>query len=302
MKRKDLTGNKYGHLTVVEMLYGYNGGRHTHCKCVCDCGNETIVSADHIQKRENMSCGCMTTYYRSLHNRTNEIGNTYGYLTIVDIDYSKKPSIAKCECKCGNIIYVNKADVVSYHTQSCGCLQRENTSKANTKDYSGYVAETGVIIVDKHSKVDGVWYYNCICPLCGNDFVALPARVFEGTTTSCGCKISSSKERIISSILDNLNVKYEKQKRFKDCKYKYTLPFDFAIYQDDKLICLIEYDGEQHFRPVDFFGGKEGHNETIIRDQIKNEYCIKNNIKLIRLNYKDSIEEIRQKIINIFYP
>lgn len=178
MKRKDLTGQKFGYLTVVEMLYHYNGGRHTHCKCLCDCGNEHIISADHLQKRNNVSCGCMSNYHRAINNRTNEIGNKYGRLTIIDIDYSVKPSIAICECDCGEIIRVIKADVVNFHTQSCGCLQSEMTSQANEKDFTDVVSDSGVILKRRAYKNSyGVWMWHCKCPICEKEFVALPAKV-----------------------------------------------------------------------------------------------------------------------------
>lgn len=284
------------------MLYRYNGGKHTYCKCECECGNEKIICIDHL-KRKNISCGCKATYYRSINNRTNEIGKKFGRLTIIDIDYSKKPSIAKCKCDCGNEIHIYKADVVSGHTQSCGCLQSDRTSESNTKDFSDIKSESGVIIVDKAYKKNGVWWWNCICPICNNIFQALPAKVIKNNTTSCGCKIQSSKERIIENILKSIGVSYSKEKRFSDCKYKYTLPFDFAVYNDDGSIrLLIEYDGEQHFKPVNFYGGISTFSKTQIRDNIKNKYCVDKNIKLLRLNYKNTNKEILEQITNAIYP
>ena len=304
MKRKDLTGQKFRHLTVIEMLYGYNGDRHTHCRCICDCGNEHIISADHLQKRKNPSCGCMSNYYRTINNRSNEIGNKYNRLTIIDIDYSIKPSIAVCECDCGEIISVNKADVISGHTQSCGCLQSERTSQTNEKDFTDVISDAGVVLKRAaYKNSHGVWMWYCKCTICGNEFVALPAKVMENHTTSCGCQISSSKERIIESYLKELKVAYERQKRFEDCKYRYSLPFDFVIYNDDTTIrCLIEYDGMQHFKPIEYFGGQESFEKTQIRDSIKNEYCKNKNIKLIRVNYLNTDDEIKEIITNTIYP
>jgi hypothetical protein len=54
-------------------------------------------------------------------------------------------------------------------------------------------------------------------------------------------------------------------------------------------IC-IEYDGEEHFRYVEIWGGEEEFENIKIRDQIKNEYCKNNNIRLIRIKYNDSID------------
>ena len=290
------------------MLYGYTPGgntkKDTYCRCRCDCGNEHIISAWRLQNRANVSCGCMSSYYRSLHNRTNEIGQKFGRLTIIGIDYSRRPSKAICKCDCGSEIIASKADVVAGHTRSCGCLQSEMTSASNLKDFSGFVSSYGVSIKNRaYQSARGVWMWNCICPSCGKEFVALPAKIISGHTTSCGCKIQSSRERLIESVLKNNKIKYEKQKRFSDCRYHYTLPFDFAIYNNDgSLNCLIEYDGKQHYEPSDFFGGSEAFRLTQIRDAVKDNYCKSNDIPLKRLRYELTDEEIKNFITNTIYP
>ena len=64
-----------------------------------------------------------------------------------------------------------------------------------------------------------------------------------------------------------------------------------------ELIVCIEYDGIQHFEPIERFGGKEEFSRTKIRDNIKTQYCKDNNIKLIRIPYWDfdNIEMILKK-------
>lgn len=297
---------KFGSLLVKEMLYGClrdNGRKRTYCKCQCDCGNEYIIGSYEIRHNKYPSCGCLSNHYRSINNRTNEIGNKYNRLKILDIDYSQKPSIAKCQCDCGNIAYISKTDVVNGNTKSCGCLQKERASESNIMDYSGAIFDNGVKVLDKaYSDDRGVWHYNCICPLCGNVFQDIPARIANNHKSSCGCKTQSSNERIIESILSNYGVDYVRQKRFDDCKYKYTLPFDFAVYKDNNLLCLIEYDGKQHFESVDLFGGEEEFQVRKIRDEIKNQYCLDKGIKLLRLNYKDNLSDMKTKIVNIINP
>jgi len=74
------------------------------------------------------------------------------------------------------------------------------------------------------------------------------------------------------------------------------LPFDF--YLSDLNIC-IEYDGIQHFKPIDYFGGDTAFILLQTNDQIKNEYCIENNIKLIRIRYDENIEEKLSNILKL---
>mgnify|MGYP003264325999 FL=1 len=100
--------------------------------------------------------------------------------------------------------------------------------------------------------------------------------------------------------------KRQKQYRFKDCRgKKYPLPFDFAVIKDDKIDFLIEYDGEQHFKPIQFRGINDKkalklHKETLERDNIKTTYCLNKNISLLRIPYYNfnKIEEIICQYVN----
>ena len=53
----------------------------------------------------------------------------------------------------------------------------------------------------------------------------------------------------------------------------------------------IEYDGEQHFRPIEFFGGIESFKNLILKDELKNLYCQENNLSLLRISYKENINK-----------
>lgn len=109
----------------------------------------------------------------------------------------------------------------------------------------------------------------------------------------------SKGELYIEEILQSLNIDYERQKRFKDCKNKKQLPFDFYISNHN--IC-IEYDGEQHYKPIDFWGGETRFLERQLNDKIKNDYCSKNNITLLRIPYTKSKQEIFEIINNLISP
>jgi hypothetical protein len=78
------------------------------------------------------------------------------------------------------------------------------------------------------------------------------------------------------------------------CKYINVLPFDFYL---PKYNICIEYDGEQHFEPLEFFGGIKAFDELKKRDEIKTKFCRDNNIKLIRISYRDSIKKYLEKIL-----
>ena len=120
------------------------------------------------------------------------------------------------------------------------------------------------------------FYNGYRCPICNNNCIG---------------------ENKIINFLNKLNISYEKQYTFDNCQHVNVLKFDFYI---KNLNLVIEFDGEQHFRPIEFFGGNEKFYNTIIRDAIKNQYCEDNNINILRIPYWESknIEKIIKEKIN----
>ena len=127
------------------------------------------------------------------------------------------------------------------------------------------------------------------------ELTATPQEILYGRGCPNCSKTISLSENIIQNILEANNIAYIKQFCFTDCRDKAPLPFDF--YLPEYNIC-IEYDGEQHYRPVNFGGidderAKENFILTQQHDEIKNAYCKNNNIDLIRIPYweKKNIKE-----------
>lgn len=126
-----------------------------------------------------------------------------------------------------------------------------------------------------------------------HEFQMTPSNFLQGQRCP---KCSDSKgEKEISRVLDKLNIAYKEQYKFDDCRNKKPLPFDFAIFDNNNnLIALIEYQGEQHYEPIEFFGGEEHFTYVRNNDLIKKKYCEEKNIKLIEIPYWqfDNIEDI----------
>jgi len=105
-----------------------------------------------------------------------------------------------------------------------------------------------------------------------------------------GCPIckESKGETLIAQLLDGAKVRYRREVSFPDLSGD-TLPlrFDFALFRDNKLSHLLEYDGEQHFKYYPgFHKSKEVFELHQKYDKLKDKYCKKHNIKLIRVSYK----------------
>ena len=129
-----------------------------------------------------------------------------------------------------------------------------------------------------HCKIDGCKWYAC------------PSNILFGT--GCPQCKTSRGEREIFNWLNNHSIIFESQKTFDGCKNKKLLPFDFYLPQYNT---CIEYDGEQHYYPINFFGGEEKLKKNIQRDEIKTNYCLVNNIRLLRIKYNENIAEILEK-------
>lgn len=134
-------------------------------------------------------------------------------------------------------------------------------------------------------------------------FPQIPASHIFG----CGCPTcnQSKGEEMIESYLKRINVKFIQQKKFKGCKNKNYLKFDFYIPEWN---CCIEYDGQQHFMPVEHFGGYKSFIQTQKNDKIKDNFCVDNDILLIRIpftavnaeNYIDTIYSKLKKAKKIY--
>ena len=105
---------------------------------------------------------------------------------------------------------------------------------------------------------------------------------------------TSKGELAVKSYLELNNIKFEQQKTFPNCIHKSALKFDF--YLPDFNTC-IEFQGRQHFEPVDYFGGEEIFKDLILRDEIKSDYCKNNYIELICLSDTSEIESELSKFV-----
>lgn len=305
-RRKQWVGERYGRLVVTGVQYGVQRGKkqRTICTCQCDCGNVIETVADYLKQGKKTSCGCDTHTKRVESQRIDLTGRRFGRLTVLEMLWEYPHTQCKCICDCGNETIVRNAQLSNGKTQSCGCLQRERTSMANVIDRTNEVTETGIRFIRQHHKNEnGVWEWECECPICGNIFVGLPANIVCDNRCSCGCAAMSSGEILIKDFLDKSNVPYQTQYTFNECRNKYNLRFDFAILDENgNPVHLIEYDGRQHFEPIDLFGGVDEFEKTVKRDNIKNEFCAKNNIPLTRLPYTMSNADIKDTIKNIINP
>jgi hypothetical protein len=135
------------------------------------------------------------------------------------------------------------------------------------------------------------------CPIHG-DFLQTPNKHIKLKQGCPKCRRSKGID-IICNLLDINNISYENEKTIEGClsKNNKLLYFDISIKEKN---ILIEYDGEQHFLPIEKWGGQENLNNVKERDHIKDEFCKRNNIKLFRISYFDDIESKINDIISSY--
>lgn len=293
-KALDLTNQRFGKLLAVSKAPKRND-KYTRWVCKCDCGNQIEVRTDYLRNGHTTSCGCVK---KQFFQHKDLVGQQFGRLIVIEnLPGGKK----KCQCQCGNIIEVKTNNLTSGNTQSCGCYQKDQTSKACFQSLVGnkYGKLTVIERVenDKFNQVQ----YKCLCD-CGGIAIVSANNLRNGNTSSCGC-IKSKGEMIINNWLKNHNINYRSQYSFENFKLDTGRApyFDFAIFDNNNnLLCLIEYDGKQHFEYSGYgWDNKENFEKTLHRDNQKNEWCKNMNYKLFRISYKDNIEKFLENIFKV---
>ena len=189
-----------------------------------------------------------------------------------------------CKCKnCNNISSVRKSTLDKKPLTCNYCKNQHPNIKCsyNIGDRYGLLTIIGKCPSNKKHT-----YVQCQCE-CGN-IINVRLEHLKGQnhskTISCGCYKKSAGELKIEKILNDNNIIFQEQYIIPELSY--FMKFDFAIFDtNNKLIKLIEYDGEQHFQPIKYFGGEEKLKIQQERDKRKNQYCKEHHINLLRIPY-----------------
>jgi hypothetical protein len=202
------------------------------------------------------------------------------------------------KCPCG---YEWQISISNKQKTVCPCCSNKRLHAKNSLEY-------------KKPEVAKEWDYEKNYPLtpkdvaagtnrrawwiCSNDSNHRWKAVISSRTTPkqpSGCPVckTSFGEKQVAMYLNN--IKYIREYSFDDCYNVLKLRFDFAIFDvEDNLLMLIEYNGVQHYRPVEIFGGVKAFKLSQKKDLIKKEYCKSNGIPLLVIDHRDerTVEQI----------
>ena len=236
------------------------------------------------------------------------IGKQFGSLRVIrkaskeETSWKSHSTPLVCTCiECNVTSVIRKEDVEK------GCVQ----CKINKGELQGGRGHKSISPGDRFGKLvaieyetkqtisgKSIPYIKCKCD-CGNIVSIRKDHLTRGRgkngenvpTSSCGCSQESAGELYIKTMLDQIGVKFESQ--YKIPELSSFMKFDFAVFdKNNNLSFLIEYDGIQHFKAVDCFGGEEKLKIQQERDQRKNQYCKNKGIPLIRIPYSEKLSNI----------
>lgn len=194
----------------------------------------------------------------------------------------KKPTLFRC-----TIDGYEWSAIPNDVLKSLGCPKCNGRVSMSHQEYVDLVRSI-------HPNVDVVeeFQYKSIpilhrCAIHDYTWATRPYHVLNGH--GCPLCCSSVGERFVRNYLIQHNIGFEPQYKFEHCRNKKQLPFDFYL---PELNVCIEYDGIQHFRPVEFFGGQTAFEECRKNDAIKNKFCETSQIILLRIRYDQDIFQV----------
>lgn len=253
------------------------------------CGLDMIKKAQSLSQEEVKSI---------VNNKNNNVLlNAHEYVTCKD-----KNLKVKCG-SCGEIFTTSLSSIKNSkgHCSKCGSKLPANILRLKSKKVEQRInSKNNNKLLNPHDYVNAnTKNLKVLCGSCGKEvFVVDMGHYTSGQNRCSKCSgKTSAGEYLIKSYLDSIGEKdYVCEKRFPNCKDKKTLPFDFYF---PKRNLIIEFDGMQHFKPT---YGEDRFKYILKHDSIKNDYCEKNGINLVRIPYywRQYIEHIIDMALEIY--
>lgn len=286
----------------IKPLESYKGSRiHIKVKCLI-CGHEWLSMPTNLlhgfgckrcasSKLQKDRAKTLKEFEKDLHVFNPEV-------KVLSGKYVNAHSRLMFKCKLCNYEWQQTPNGIlnnSIGCPKCALKIRANRRRKSQEDFILELSKLRLDIKPLENYINANTPIEFVCNQ-GHHFYRAPQNIFSRKIDSCPICSYSVGEKKVCDFLDKYNVEYFYQYSFPDCKYHYRLPFDFYI--ESANMC-IEFDGIQHFQPVDFAGkGLKWANNNFrmiqIKDNIKNDYCKEHHINLIRIPYweEENIGEI----------
>ena len=271
----------------------------------CRCGDYFYCRIGDIKKLKKNTCNkCSVKDSNKLRKYTEQYVKEYlaKYDCKLIGNYKNSYSEIIIRCKCGNEFNTKfNSYIKSKHKccKKCSALEGSKKKRLNIEEIKEKLEEENYKLISTEyiNNRKKIKIKHCKC---GHEFEMAFDMFQRGNR--CPYCYNSKGENKIKKWLELNNIEYKEQYIFKDLRGHGggLLRFDFAIFKDNNLSMLIEYDGELHYNPF----RKDEKAQTKLKkvqehDQIKDNYCKNNNIKLLRIKYTEfnNIENILQASI-----
>jgi len=275
----------------------------TPMEIVCpDHGKFKTKPNRHFRKNDNR-CGCKgcssdkiadaltMTQEDFIRRGISQFGDKIDYSLLKYLGIKEKVELLCNDC---NASFFVRPD--QFFTSKCGCptcsckitgQERRRTTEEYislaTAKHGGYYRYPNLVYVLSQEDVE------IECPIHGPFWQAAGTHLRGHGCPFCK---SSRGESLINDLLTEMGLSHKPQATFDGCVHNVKLRYDF--YLPDHNIC-IEYDGIQHFKSMENWGGDATFNDRKIKDAIKTKYCADNNIPLIRIRY--DVPDIRAYLL-----
>lgn len=287
----DLVGDEYTLLTSYTLSKNPIKIKHNLC------GREYSTQPGNFINQGKRCKSCAFT--KNTKKFKEEVLNMYKgrYEVVSEYTYSYEPIVIKCTKH--NEYITSTPTTVLRDRNICKKCNGEYLSKVQRKSTKLFEEQLlkahkgGIIRLGEY--VNTHTHIGVKCLVCDFPFLVTPNSILR--LSGCPSCQESKGEKSIREYLVSNDIMFQPQKRFEGCRLERELPFDFYI---KGLNLLIEYDGKQHFEPIEFFGGEEAFEKQLKKDKIKNDYAMYNNINILRIPYTiegDNIHKCLDKYI-----
>lgn len=277
----DIVGDEYTILTDYELSSKHIQMQHMVCGHTYSVRPNLFLKGRRCPKCKGNNAKRKTTeMFKSEVRRL--VGDEY---TVMGQYVNRATKVEMRHNKCGRVYEVEPGNFL-YRSRCIECYYAQ--LRLTTEEFEDRLLEALGKEYLLESEYKGMYEIVKIRHLaCGNSYKSKPNDIIFKHS---GCKTCSQStgEGYVSSYLSEKGIKFEHQKTFPDLKNVSYLSYDFYLPDYD---VVIEYQGEQHFKPKTFGGITKHEAEKRLaqqkhHDMIKEKYALDNNYTLLQPNYK----------------